>query len=71
MPIGPVRTNIVLDADPVEEALREPGLKTRRELVDHALRELPRHKHQRRILDLKGTVEWQGNLEEMRSGNGS
>jgi len=71
MPDRPVRTNIVLDADLVDEALRETGLKTRRELVDHALRELLRHKHQRRILDLKGSVDWQGNLEEMRGGNGS
>ena len=62
-----IRTNIVLDKALVEEALRESGLKTRREVVDHALRELVRHKHQRKLLALKGTVRWSGDLDEMRS----
>lgn len=39
-----VRTNIVLDARLVEAGLEVTGLKTRRELVDFALRELLRHK---------------------------
>ena len=57
-----IRTNIVLDKALVEEALRETGLETRRELVDHALRELARHRHQRKLLELKGAVRWEGNL---------
>ena len=62
-----IRTNIVLDKALVEEALRETGLRTRRELVDHALRELVRHRRQRRLLELKGTVSWEGDLDEMRA----
>ena len=62
-----IRTNIVLDRTLVEEALRETGLKTRRELVDHALRELVRHRRQRKLLELKGTVRWEGDLDEMRT----
>ena len=41
-----VRTNIVLDNKLVEAGLKATGLKTRRQLVDFALRELLRHKQQ-------------------------
>lgn len=65
-----VRTNIVIDTRLVEEGLRATGLKTRRELVDFALRELLRHQEQKKILALKGQVSWEGNLDEMRTGRG-
>ncbi len=62
------RTNIVLDKKLVTAGLKATGLKTRRELVDFALRELLRHSEQRKILALKGTVDWEGDLDEMRQG---
>jgi Arc/MetJ family transcription regulator len=65
-----LRTNIVIDKKLVEAGLKATGLKTRRELVDYALRELLRHKQQKKLLELKGTVEWRGNLAEMRTGRG-
>lgn len=65
-----VRTNIVIDTRLVEEGLRATGLKTRRELVDFALRELLRHQEQKKILALKGQVSWEGSLDEMRTGRG-
>jgi Arc/MetJ family transcription regulator len=65
-----VRTNIVLDSKLVEAGLRATGLKTRRELVDFALRELLRHTQQKKLLSLKGKVAWEGDLEEMRTGRG-
>jgi len=64
------RTNIVLDVKLVEAGLEATGLRTRRELVDFALRELLRHDQQKRILALKGKVTWEGHLEEMRTGRG-
>ncbi len=63
-----VRTNIVLDKNLVEAGLRATGLRTRRELVDFALRELLRHKQQRKLLELKGKVSWEGDLAAMRNG---
>jgi len=60
------RTNIVLDEELVAEAKKATGIKTTRELVDHALRELLRHRDQRQILKLLGEVEWEGDLSEMR-----
>ena len=65
-----VRTNIVLNTNLVEAGLKATGLRTRRELVDFALRELLRHKKQRKLLSLKGKVTWEGDLEEMRTGRG-
>jgi Arc/MetJ family transcription regulator len=65
-----VRTNIVLDNQLVEAGLKATGLKTRRELVDFALRELLRHRDQKKLLALKGSVSWEGNLDEMRNGRG-
>lgn len=65
-----VRTNIVLDSKLVEAGLRATGLKTRRDLVDFALRELLRHKQQKKLLSLKGRVSWEGDLKEMRAGRG-
>lgn len=62
-----VRTNIVLDKYLVEAGLKATGLRTRRELVDFALRELLRHKRQRKLLELKGKVPWQGDLAQMRA----
>ena len=56
MEIAGVRTNIVLDSKLVEAGLKATGLKTRRELVDFALRELLRHKQQKKLLALKGKV---------------
>ena len=65
-----VRTNIVLDSKLVEAGLKATGLKTRRQLVDFALRELLRHKQQEKLLSLKGKVAWEGDLEVMRSARG-
>ena len=50
-----MRTNIVLDEMLVQEALRVSQLKTKRELVDAALRELVAHRKRLNLRDLKGT----------------
>ena len=60
------RTNIVLDEKLVREGLKTTGMKTRRALVDHALRELVRREKQVGLLGLKGKIGWAGNLGAMR-----
>ncbi|OGV74027.1 MAG: transcriptional regulator of the Arc/MetJ class [Lentisphaerae bacterium RIFOXYB12_FULL_65_16] len=64
------RTNVVLDDRLVADCLKATGIKTRRSLIDHALQELLRHERQRKILELKGTVSWCGNLAEWRRARG-
>lgn len=60
------RTNIVLDEKLVRQGLRSTGMKTRRALVDYALRELVRREKQVGLLALKGKIRWEGDLEAMR-----
>lgn len=62
------RTNIVLDDKLVEECIKATGIKTQRALIDYALRELLRHESQAKILELKGKIHWEGNLNEWRRG---
>ena len=60
------RTNVVLDDKLVAECQRLTKIKTRRALIDHALQELLRREHQKKILELKGRVKWEGELKEWR-----
>ena len=60
------RTNLVLDADRLEEARRLLGARTYSETVDKALAEAIRSSWARKILDLAGKVKWEGDLSEMR-----
>jgi len=53
-----VRTNIVLDDDLVQEAARLTGIRTKRSLVDEALRLLVKTKKRRSILTLKGKIRF-------------
>jgi Arc/MetJ family transcription regulator len=62
------RTNVVLDDELVEECLRATGIKTRRGLIDYALHELLRRENQKKLLGLKGRVDWQGDLAAWRQG---
>ncbi len=65
-----VRTDILLHSKLVEAGLKATGLKTRRELVDFALRKLLRHKQQLKILSFKGKVTWEGDLAKIHTGRG-
>ena len=62
------RTNIVLDDKLVVKCMKTTGIKTQRALIDHALRELLRREYQTKILELKGKVNWEGDLSEWRKG---
>ncbi len=64
------RTNVVLDDDLVEKCQRETGIKTRRGVIHHALEELLRHGRQKKVLELKGRISWQGNLRAWRRSRG-
>jgi Arc/MetJ family transcription regulator len=59
-------THVVIDDNLIEEGLAYTGLKTKRELVNYALKELVDRKKRKAILALKGKLHWEGNLNEMR-----
>ena len=62
-----MRTNIVIDDKLMRDTLRATGLKTKREAVEQALRTLLRLSKQAEIRRYRGKLEWQGNLEAMRT----
>jgi Arc/MetJ family transcription regulator len=63
-----IRTNIEISDELMKEALRASGLKTKRAVVEAALKTLIRLKRQEKILDLAGKVHWEGDLDESREG---
>lgn len=60
------RTNVVLDEELIGKGMRLTGIKTQKDLIDYALRELVRRKEQKKILRLKGRIPWEGDLDQMR-----
>jgi Arc/MetJ family transcription regulator len=62
-----VRTNIVIDDKLMRDTLRVAGLKTKREVVEEALRTLLRLKRQAEIRRLRGKLDWQGDHNAMRN----
>jgi len=61
-----MRTNIVIDDNLMEEALKLSNIKTKKDVVDTALKLLVQVKRQEKIRKLKGKLHWEGNLAEMR-----
>ena len=60
------RTNLVLDAQLLEEAVRLSGERTYSRTVERALADFVRRIKAGRILELAGSGLWQGELAEMR-----
>jgi Arc/MetJ family transcription regulator len=63
-----MRTNIEIDDEVMDEALRLTGVRTKRDAVDLALRELVARHRRLGILDLRGRVHWEGDLNTTRRG---
>ncbi len=61
------RTNIELDDKLVKEGLKLSRLKTKKDLVHQALEDFVARKKRKGLLKLQGKVQWQGNLDEMRT----
>ena len=61
------RTNLVLEEDLLEEAVRVSGQKTYSATVMEALRDYVRRARAQRILELRGSGLWEGDLSAMRN----
>jgi Arc/MetJ family transcription regulator len=55
-----------LDEKLVDEAMKLTHKKTKKELVNYALRELVSKMKRKQLLEIEGKVEWTGDLGEMR-----
>lgn len=62
-----MRTNIVIDDDLMNRVLKLTGLRTKREAVDMGLKALLRLKKQESIRNFRGKLDWEGNLDDMRT----
>ena len=62
-----MRTNIVIDDKLIRDTLRATGLKTKRDAVELGLQTLLRLSRQAEIKRLRGKLDWQGDLNAMRT----
>ena len=62
-----MRTNIVIDDKLMKDTLRATGLKTKREAVELGLRTVLRLRQQEELRRFRGKVNWQGDLDVMRT----
>lgn len=60
------RTNIELDDRLVEAGLKITKCKTKKELVNLALKDLVEKKTRKELLKLEGKVVWEGDLSRLR-----
>lgn len=61
-----MRTNIVIDDDLMNSALKASGIKTKKDVIEEGLKLLLQLKTQEKIKGLRGKLKWTGNLNEMR-----
>lgn len=62
-----MRTNVVIDDDLMESALKASGIKTKKGAIEEGLKLLVQLKTQERIKGFRGKLRWTGDLDEMRS----
>ena len=60
------RTNIDLDNRLIKEGMKRLKCRSKKELVNLALKELVLHGRQKDILSLAGKIHWEGDLKAWR-----
>jgi len=61
-----MRTNVIIDDTLMNKARKVSGCKTKKETIEEALKLLVSQKDQAQIRKVRGKLNWEGNLEEMR-----
>ncbi|MBT3376511.1 MAG: type II toxin-antitoxin system VapB family antitoxin [Lentisphaerae bacterium] len=61
-----MRTNVVIDDELMSQALHSSGCRTKRSAIESGLRLLVQVNSQKRLRTLRGKINWEGDLEEMR-----
>jgi Arc/MetJ family transcription regulator len=61
-----MRTNIVIEDELMEKAIMLSEGKTKKAVVEEALQLLIRIKEQLKLRDLRGQLNWEGDLDQMR-----
>lgn len=61
-----MRTTLNLDDQTLQEAMSYAEGQTKTEIINEALRRFVRGKRQKELLELRGKVDWQGDVDELR-----
>lgn len=61
-----MRTNIEIDDALMADALKAGGFDTKRQAVEAGLQLIVRTRRQGRLKRLRGALEWEGSLDNMR-----
>jgi Arc/MetJ family transcription regulator len=61
-----MRTNVVIDDELMADALESTGLKTKKAVIEEALRTLVRLRKQEGVRSLRGKLHWEGDLSVLR-----
>ena len=61
-----MRTNIEIPDEIITEAMKITGITTKKEMVHYALKECVKLHKRRSTADLRGKLQWEGSLDEMR-----
>ena len=61
-----MRTTLNIDDAALKDAMLHAEGRTKTEVINEALREFARSKRRLRLLDLKGKVRWEGDIDELR-----
>jgi Arc/MetJ family transcription regulator len=62
-----MRTNVVIDDELMNGALKASGLKTKKDAIEAGLKLLVKFKRQVKTKKYRGKLKWSGNLDEMRA----
>lgn len=62
------RTVVDIEEKTLKKAQKLTGIHKKVDIVNYALKKLVEQKESEKILELKGRIRWEGNLEEMRRG---
>lgn len=63
----PMRTNVVINDELMESALRTSGIKTKKEAIEEGLKLLVQMKSQEKIKRFRGKLKWTGDLDQKRA----
>jgi len=61
-----MRTTLNIDDDALQAAMKHAAGRTKTEVINEALRRFVRAKRRLQLLKLRGTVEWEGDLDALR-----
>ena len=62
-----MRTNIVINDELMDEAMKATGATTKKETVELGLKALVRQKKQQKIRNFRGKLQWEGDLPKQRT----